>query len=289
MAKLLKPLVVIVLLVAIAAVVIQAVVLFPKRTLIKERTQKLEGGMEQVVTTLKNGLDEEMRGQVRFKKAGLVVDKMDDIGNIDTQIGYADGTAKMVLAGWDATKQELEVTTQELESTKAELQRTQNELENAKNEIVQLHETIQAKDAELAEKKTQIAELEEEKGSLEIQVADLNDQIASMQDQIATLEEEKAMLEAQLAKCDAEVNAGNTNMKLGTKGKLVYVNPDWNFGVIDIGVAEGSQAGGEMMVRRGDQMLGRIRISAVKDAISIVEILPDYQMDTIKEGDDVLF
>lgn len=289
MAKLLKPLVVIVLLVAIAAVVIQGVVLFPKRTLIKERTQKLEGGLDQVVTTLKNGLDEETRGEVKFRKANLVVDSMDNIEAIDREIRNADAAAKTVLTGWEGTKQELEVTTQELESTKAELQRTQNELESAKSEIVQLHETIRAKDAELDEKKSQIATLEEEKSALEIQVDDLNAQIASMQDQIATLEEEKAMLEAQLAKCDAEVNAGNTNMKLGTKGKLVYVNPEWNFGVIDIGVADGSQAGGEMMVRRGDELLGRIRISAVKDSISIVEILPEYQEQAIKEGDDVLF
>lgn len=289
MAKLLKPLVVIVLLVAIAAVVIQAVVLFPKRTLIKERTQRLEGGLDQVVTTLKNGLDEEMRGEVKFRKAALSVASMENIGDLDKQINLADAAAKTVLTGWDNTKNELETTRQDLENTRAELQRTQNELDNAKNEIVQLHETIQAKDAELNEKKSQIATLEEEKSSLEITVDDLNAQIASLQDQIATLEEEKAMLDQQLAKCDAAINAGNTNMKLGTKGKLVYVNPEWNFGVIDIGVAEGSQAGGEMMVRRGDELLGRIRISAVKDSISIVEILPEYQEQAIKEGDDVLF
>ena len=289
MAKLLKPLVVIVLLVAIAAVVIQGVVLFPKRTLIKERTQKLEGGLEQVVTTLKNGLDEDVRGTVKFKKANLSVDSMENIAAIDKEINNADAAAKAVLEGWENTKTELETTRQDLENTRAELQRTQNELDNAKNEIVQLHETIQAKDAEIAEQKSQIASLEEEKSSLEIQVDDLNAQIASLQDQIATLEEEKAMLESQLAKCDAEINAGNTNMKLGTKGKLVYVNPEWNFGVIDIGLADGSQAGGEMMVRRGDELLGRIRISAVKDSISIVEILPEYQEQAIKEGDDVLF
>lgn len=289
MAKLLKPLVVIVLLVAIAAVVIQGVVLFPKRTLIKERTQKLEGGLEQVVTTLKNGLDEDMRGEVKFRKSNLAVDSMENIGAIDKEIGNADNAAKAVLAGWENTKSELETTRQDLENTRAELQRTQNELEMAKNEIVQLHETIHQKDSEIAEQKSQIAELEEEKSSLQIQVDDLNAQIASMQDQIANLEEEKAMLDAQLAKCDAEANAGNTNMKQGTKGKLAYVNPDWNFGVIDIGLTDGAQAGAEMMVRRGDKLLGRVRISAVKDAISIVEILPDYQEDAIKEGDDVLF
>lgn len=289
MAKLLKPLVVIVLLVAIAAVVIQGVVLFPKRTLIKERTQKLEGGLEQVVTTLKNGLDEEMRGEVKFRKSNLAVDSMENIGAIDREIGNADGAAKTVLAGWENTKSELESTRQDLENTRAELERTKNELEMAKSEIVQLHETIHQKDAEIADQKSQIASLEEEKSSLEIQVEDLNAQIASMQDQIATLEEEKAMLDEQLAKCDAEANAGNTNMKQGTKGKLAYVNPDWNFGVIDIGLSAGAQAGAEMMVRRGDQLLGRVRISAVKNEISIVEILPDYQEDAIKEGDDVLF
>lgn len=66
MSKLLKPLVLIVLIAAIAALILQVAVLFPKRTLIKERTQKLESGIARVVATLKGSLDEETQKSITF-------------------------------------------------------------------------------------------------------------------------------------------------------------------------------------------------------------------------------
>lgn len=288
MAKLLKPLVLIVLLVGIAALVLQVAVLFPKRTLIKDRTQKLEAGVDRMVKTLKGSLDEETQKSVTFNVSRLQVADAANLPQIDAELNKANGAVSAVLQGWENTKIDLENTRQDLENTRAELEATKNELEDAKNQIVQLNETIRSKDAELAEKSSRIAALEEEKSTLETQVADLNDQIASMQEQIAQLEEDKAMLDAQLEKCNLENSAVN-NMKVGTTAKLLYVNSAWNFGIIDIGLDHEAQAGAVMIIHRDDQMIGKIRISAVRDNISIVEILPEFQKDTIKEGDDVLF
>jgi hypothetical protein len=110
-----------------------------------------------------------------------------------------------------------------------------------------------------------------------------------MQDKLADIEEQKAMLEAQLEKCEGALNPAGVTMKPGTSGRIVYANADWNFVVIDIGSAQGTQATAEMIVHRGDIMIGKIRISAVRENVSIAEVLPDFQKDTIKEGDDVLF
>jgi chaperonin cofactor prefoldin len=288
MAKLLKPLVVIVLLLAIAAVCIQAFVLFPKRTLIKERTLKLESGVSRVVATLKGSLPEEIQASAPFSAAALKIGTADELPRLDGELNRAHTVATTVLQEWEDTKTDLENTRQDLENTRAELETTRNQLEDARTQIVQLNETLRAKDQELVAKSNVIAGLEEEKASLEVQLADLNDQIGSMQDQIAQLDEEKGMLEIQLEKCDRERNKDIT-MKPGISGKIVYANADWNFVVIDVGSVDGAQATAEMIVHRDDNMVGKIRLSAIRDNVSIAEVLPEFQKDAIKEGDHVLY
>lgn len=288
MAKLLKPLIVIVLLVGIAALVIQAAFLFPKRTLIKERTQKLEGGVETVVRILKGSLAEETQRAVPFSGANLKIGTQEDLPRLDGELNNASRVANAVLQGWTDTKTDLENTRQDLENTKADLENTKAQLEDARTQIVSLNETIRTKDQELSEKSNLIAGLEEEKSKLTAQVTGLNEQVAGLEDQVAQLEESNAMLEAQLEKLDKETHKDST-MPVGTHGKVVYANADWNFVVIDIGSAEGASATAQMIVHRGDNMVGKIRLSAVHDNVSIAEVLPEFQKDTVKEGDDVLY
>ena len=252
MSKLLKPLVLIVLIAAIAAVIIQAAVLFPKRTLIKERTQKLEAGIARVVGTLKGSLDEETQKSITFNANRLKIDDKANLPQIDGELNKANSAATAVLQGWEDTKTDLENTRQDLENTRAELERTKADLEDARNTIVQLNETIRSKDAEIMEKDNRIAGLEEELTTQQAQITDLNDQIASMQDQVAQLEDDNAMLDAQLRKCDQE-NAPLSSMKEGTTGKLLYVNADWNFGVINVGTSQNAQPGAIMIVHHNDQ------------------------------------
>ena len=292
MAKLLKPLVVIVLLLGIAAVCIQAIVLFPKRTLIKERTQRLESGVERLIATLKGPqslLSDEAKGAAQFNAAKLKIGVKEDLPVLEGELNKANLVANAVLQGWNDTQVDLENTRQDLENTRAELESTKAQLEDARTQIVQLNETIRAKDAELAEKSNLIASLEDEKATLTAQVADLNAQIATMQDQIAALEEERNSLDAQLKKCEGELHAGTITMKTGTKAKIVYANAEWNFVIIDIGSEAGAQAGADMIIHRGDTMIGKIRLSAVRDNVTIAEVLPEFQKDSVKEGDDVLY
>ncbi len=291
MAKLLKPLIVIVLLVSIVALAIQAAVLFPKRTLIKERTQKLEGGVERLVSTLKGPqslLSDEAKAAAQFNAANLKIGTKEDLLRLDSELNKATSVANAVLLGWNDTKTDLENTRQDLENTRAELESTRAQLEDARTQIVQLNETIRAKDQELAEKSNVIASLEDEKATLTAQVADLNNQVTSMQDQIAQLEEDKSVLETQLEKCDKELHKEIT-MAAGTTAKIIYANAEWNFVVIDIGSNQGAQTTAEMIVHRGENMIGKIRLSAIRDDVSIAEVLPEFQKETVKEGDNVLF
>ena len=244
-----------------------------------------------MVRTLKGPeslLSDEAKASAQFNVANLKIGDKMNLPMLDTELNRANAVAKAVLQGWNDTKVDLENTRQDLENTRAELENTKAQLEDARTQIVQLNETIRAKDQELDEKSNVIAGLEDEKATLTAQVADLTAQVASLQDQIAQLEEDKSVLETQLEKCDKELHKEIT-MKPGTAGTIVYANAEWNFVVIDVGSNDGAQATAEMIVHRGDQMIGKIKISAVRDDVSIAEVMTDFQQDTVKEGDHVLF
>lgn len=287
MAKLLKPLVVIVLLLAITALCLQAFVLFPKRTLIKERTLKHEAGLNRVVGTLRSSLDEEAQGQVPFSATRLKIDHADQFPQLDGELNRANSVAMAVVQSWEDTKVDLENTRQDLENTRAELENTKAQLEDARTQIVHLQDTIRSKDEEIRQQSDTIASLEEEKSSLESQLDVMNESIASMEMQVAQLDEEKNMLEILLAKCEGEL--GGVTMPVGTTAKIIYANHEWNFVIIDLGSVNGAQVLAEMIVHRGDNMIGKIQITAVRENVSIAEVLSDYQVETIKEGDHVLF
>ena len=290
MAKLLKPFVVLVLLAAIAAACIQFLVLFPKRELIKERTLHLQDGIEKVNNTLKNAplLSDEDRNGAKFSKSAMSIDDVKNINAVDTQCNRVNSLADRVLACWQDTKDELDQTKEELANTRHELEMTKQQLADAREEIERLNGVVAEKQREINGLNGQIDELNEEKASLEAQIADKDDEIAQLQSEKASLEDDKAMLESQLEKCSSALDTSKS-LPPGTQGSIVALNKEWQYAIIDLGSNQAAVLGAELMVHRGDSYLGKVRIVAVRDDVSIVEFLPGTEFSAIKEGDDVLF
>lgn len=288
MAKLLKPLVVLVLLVAIAALVMQLFVLYPQREVVKNRTLKLEDGIERVVKTLKASLPEDLQSAIKFDKKKLAVQKAEDLGQMDAPIKIANTAAETVIQQWEDTKAELETAYRDLEQTRAELDQTKAELEAARATVQRLQGEIAEKNTQIAQLNESIAGLEEEKATLESTVQSKDDEIAQLEADKANLEEEKTMLEGQLEKC-SQAQDTTRSLPPGTVGKVVMVNPAWQYLIVDLGANQGAALGAELMVHRGDQYLGKIRLSAIRDDVSIADFLPGAKINEIKENDDVLF
>ena len=72
------------------------------------------------------------------------------------------------------------------------------------------------------------------------------------------------------------------------QGSVLVVDPKWNFVVVDRGEADGLRERGVLMVRRGGNLIGKVRLTRVEAARSIGDILPEWQQAQIREGDEVL-
>jgi len=74
----------------------------------------------------------------------------------------------------------------------------------------------------------------------------------------------------------------------GLKGKVMAVDPKFDFVVLNIGKDQGVLERGEMMVNREGRLLGKIRIFSVQKDRCIANILPDWKRGEIMEGDEVI-
>jgi hypothetical protein len=75
----------------------------------------------------------------------------------------------------------------------------------------------------------------------------------------------------------------------GTKGKVVAVDPKYNFVIIDVGGNQGAIENAKMLVNRNGKLIGKVKITSVEPNRSIANILPEWKQDDIMEGDEVIF
>lgn len=85
---------------------------------------------------------------------------------------------------------------------------------------------------------------------------------------------------------DAEVK-----LPAGLKGNITAVGPSNDFVFLDIGSSKGALKGGKLMVRRGDQLITKVRIVSVAENHSIANILPEWTQGglSVKANDAVLY
>jgi hypothetical protein len=78
-------------------------------------------------------------------------------------------------------------------------------------------------------------------------------------------------------------------MRFGLKGKVVAVDPKWEFVILDIGSDQGVLERGEFLVNRGGKLVAKVRVTSVERNRSIANILPEWKQTDVIEGDQVLY
>ncbi len=283
MAKALKAFIVVLLLLSITALVL-GIMLFNQREIIKGRTQKLEASVAKVTASLNAGREP------FIKELGVKVDE-EVLKSYDAMDGELLKLAKLADNRYmelDNTYADLKRTADELATTKNELALTKDELARSQEEVKQLTETVARKDAEIATKDGQIAQLEQDKAGLQVQIDDLNNTIVKLEDEKQDINDKVITLQQQIVELEALTGDSiGRPLPRGLSGKVVLVNKDWNFVVLDLGSDAGLVPNAEMLVHRGDQLIGKVQISGVTRKLAIADINSEWMESAVKEGDFV--
>jgi hypothetical protein len=74
----------------------------------------------------------------------------------------------------------------------------------------------------------------------------------------------------------------------GIKGKIVAVDPKYDFVVLDIGANQGLVQDASMLVNRDGRLVARVKITRVEPNRAIANIMPEWKQDDVLEGDQVV-
>ena len=76
-------------------------------------------------------------------------------------------------------------------------------------------------------------------------------------------------------------------LRADLKGKILVVDPKWDFVILDIGEDQGVIDGGEMLVSREGKLVAKIIVRSVEKDRCIANLIPGWKLGEMIEGDFV--
>jgi chromosome segregation ATPase len=164
----------------------------------------------------------------------------------------------------------------EIDKAKEDLAAAEEKATNAETQLAQATTDAEAKDTRIAELEQQLAEGGPAPAAT-TETADVTGLTAErdeLRTVVAGLEDRASGLEAQVAELRRKEQARQkSQMRQGLQGTILAVNQAWNFVVLSLGDRQGVVPNAEMLVQRGGQLLGKVRVTSVEPSTSIADIL----------------
>jgi myosin heavy subunit len=200
---------------------------------------------------------------------------------------------------------ELASTKKTLAKTEADLKQTQQQLADtqAERDKAVADDAAQTKRAndltDKLAKTTQERDLAQDElaaykssGLTAAQVAKLNNTLKDMQEAMVALNEEKKVLMHTRDRLQARLDQLiGTNpdilLRADLKGKIVAVDPKWDFVVLDIGDDQGVKENAELLVSRDGKLVAKVIVSRLDKDRSIANVIPGWKLGDVIEGDEV--
>ena len=124
------------------------------------------------------------------------------------------------------------------------------------------------------------------------QVAKLGKTLKEAQDAIDAGNLEKAVLAKNIDRLNARLQLfEGTNivvtMRADLQGKILVVDPKWEFVVLNIGEDQGVKPEGELLVSRDGKLVAKVIIRTLDKNRSIANLIPGWKLGEVIEGDEV--
>jgi hypothetical protein len=230
---------------------------------------------------------------------GLNVSKVrDKINTLITQRNDERSQKQKALGDLASSRQELAKTKDTLTQTQQELTDTKSQRDKA---VADAKEQIK-RASEMADKLAkETQELNDTQGQLGAytatalspeQVMTLNKMLKNTQTALEAVKEENVVLQRAVSRLNNQL-AGfvGTNyvvkLRANLEGKIVAVDPKWNFVVLNVGEDQGVLEDGEMLVSRDGKLVAKVIVRSVQKNRSIANIVPNWRLGDVIEGDEV--
>jgi myosin heavy subunit len=214
----------------------------------------------------------------------------------------------------DSERSQKDAALTELANTKTDLEKTTKERDAARSEIASAQETRDKAVVE-AENQTKraakavedLSKVQQEKTEAEQELAAWRatgksvDQINSLVSELKQAYNERdALVETNKGYRNKIVSLNNRLMRYedpdnyrvelpsGLHGRVLVADPKWEFVVLDVGEKQGALEDGVMIVNRNGRLVAKVQIRSVQTDRSIANVLPNWKLGEVMEGDEVI-
>jgi len=175
------------------------------------------------------------------------------------------------------------------EEASAEFEQIKADLEQRKSLMQDLEDKL--KKAQENERKTQdkFAVLSSEKNDLEVKLKELQDSSQGVElGKIVVAPEAVAPSKPQKEKAKQEKAVEKPVEPKALEGKILVVNKEYNFVVINLGSKEGVSLGDTFTIYKESSPVGDIKVEKLHDSMSAAGFLSEDVKNKVKEGDKVV-
>lgn len=229
------------------------------------------------------------------------------VQNANALLAQTEGNVLEKSKELDAAQKALKAKETELATAAAEKDQALSQATSAQNDLTKVKNQMTELTTQIGQKEEQVAKLTSE---LEAKVAEVEQAKQNAQPAVTGPDEEtKVKMQEQetlIAKLTGDLDAARgqledlrgkerdrTAMKMrdGLTGRVLAVNQAWNFVVLNLGDKNGVLNNAEMLVKRGNNLIGKVRITSVEPSTSIADIVQSTVPAGINivPGDSVIF
>ncbi len=213
--------------------------------------------------------------------------------------------SKKVVSSLEAKLEEaqakIDTLTKDLEQEKAARQeaadqtaKVNTELEEHKKSRSELESKLTRAQEDMKKIQEQLKDMDSKKATLEAKVKDLESQLQQAQSKDVELGKIVVAPEGSGQQAGEPVSATSAQQpeektqERSSAGKVLVVNKDYNFVVINLGAKDGVREGDIFSVYHNNKYLGDIKIDKIHDSMSAAGFLSPEMKDKISEGDKVI-
>jgi len=232
--------------------------------------------------------------QTRGKAKGI----RDDLTSAKTTATVAADDAKKAKEAAKAAEEKATDALAKKEQVETQLTAAKGEAEKATKDLADVKTQLDAKDKSLAtltEERDKLKnvpaaptvnpETEQKLKDAQAALAEKDTVTKALEDKLKQAETDKKVFAEEKARREQH------QMKPGLEGRVLAVNPSWNFVVLSMGDHQGVVPTATLLVKRGGFLVAKVRVTSVEPSTSIADILPSGGggSSIVQPGDVVIY
>ncbi len=226
----------------------------------------IPGGLKEKVTTLQTNLDTETKAHTKFE--GLYRRTAADLKKTQTELAQTKANLEQASTERDEAVKKADEQTKLAERLQKDLDTTTADRNAAREKLAQF-EAI---------------------GLTPKEVNTLNENLKGAQKTLAGAQAENKFLAQKLDTVTSQLERflhpeRHVTLPANLTGKVMVVDPKYNFVVLNIGEDQRAKEFGEMLVNRNGKLVAKVIIRSLEKNRSVANIMPGWEIGEVMEGD----